>query len=448
MSIDAIMIQGEKARLFPVVSETNKENRIAAIFLALLPVLPDLTDSLFQSIKIRTGTRTKIECFTEVVLKSDPEKKHRPDGLIAIKSGGRTRLVLVEFKIGKNDLEQDQVERYLKLAKDHGIETVVTISNQFVARADHPPVQVSKALLRKVDLFHWSWMSIFTKCQLLQIDGTIEDPLQKIILDEFVRFLEHSSTGVAGFTQMNKGWKDVVTKAKTGALLQKSAPEVEETVAGWLEEQRDICLLLSRMIGKPVRQKIEPKLLKDNILRLKTEIANFCETKDLTALYQVPDAASDILVEADLVRRTIDVSMRVKAPADKQSTKARVNWLLRMIKSDDERIIVRAHWPSKVGHTQSRLSILRENPEAIQAENAKLAPHSFQILLIEPLAGRFAGTRTFIEDMERIVPEFYSLIGQHLKAWQPPAPKLRVPKEDQDEPQTLLTLTKPVSPQN
>ncbi|MCF6304247.1 MAG: hypothetical protein L3J33_02615 [Rhodobacteraceae bacterium] len=353
-------------------------------------------------------------------------------------------MALVEFKIGKKDLEQDQVERYLKLAKDHGIENVITISNQFVARADHPPIQVSKTLLKKVGLFHWSWMSILTNCQLLLTEDMIADPLQKMMLEEFIRFLTHPSTGVAGFTQMNKGWKDVVTKAKTGALLQKSAPEVEATVAGWLEEQRDICLLLSRMVGKPVQQKINAKLLKDNVLRLKTEIAKFCETKDLTAIYQVPDAASDILVEADLTRRTIDVSMKVKAPANKQSTKARVNWLLRMIKDEDDRIIIRAFWPSKVGHTQNRLADLREKPKIIQAENAKLAPHSFQILLIEPLAGRFAGTRTFIEDVERIVPEFYSLVGQHLKAWQPSAPKLRAPKEDQGESPSLLTLTKPI----
>ena len=444
MSLSEIMVQGEKARLFPVVSETSKENRIASIFLALLPLLPDMTSNLLRTVNIKTGIRTKIECYTEIVLKNDIDKKDRPDGLIVIKSGGKTRLVLVEFKIGKNVLKQDQVERYLSLAKDHGIERVITISNQFVARADQPPIKVSKTFLKKVKLYHWSWMSIFTSCQLLQIEKSIKDPLQNAILDEFVRFLEHASTGVSGFTQMNKGWKEIVSKARTGGLLTKSDPDVEATVAGWLEEQRDICLLLSRMVGQPVRQKINTKLLKDNILRLKSEIAKFCETKDLTATYQIPDAASDILLEADVVRRTIDVSMKIKAPTDKQSTKARINWLLRMLKTDDTRIYIRAFWPSRVGHTQIKLIDLRENPEIIQAENTKLTPHTFQILLIEPLAGRFSGTRTFIEDIERIVPEYYSLVGQYLKAWQPSAPKLIKPPPEDKCSNNVLTLKSPI----
>ncbi len=140
------LAQGEPARLFPVVAETNKENRVASVFLALLPLLPDLSKTLFQTISMRLGVRTKIECYTEVVFESDAEKTNRPDGLIVVTNGKNTWTALVEFKIGKADLEQDQVERYLKLAKENSIDAVITISNQFVARADHPPVKVGKQL--------------------------------------------------------------------------------------------------------------------------------------------------------------------------------------------------------------------------------------------------------------------------------------------------------------
>ncbi len=354
---------------------------------------------------------------------------------------------MVEFKIGKADLEQEQVERYLKLAKDNSIDAVITISNQFVARADHPPVKVGKQMLRKVELFHWSWMSIFTACRLLQLEPKSCDPEQEHLLNEFIRFLGHKSTGVSGFDQMNKGWRNVVSAAKTGDTLAKTSPDVEATVAGWMEEQRDLCLLLSRVVGKAVCQKIETKYVKDPNQRLKAEIASFCEHKSLDAVFQVPDAASDIRVEADLVRRTIDIAMNLKAPADRVSTKARVNWVLRMLKTDDERIILRAHWPSKVGHTQESLVKLRENPEAIQTQNPKLAPHKFDVLMIEPLANRFAGPRTFIEDVERMLPEFYALAGQHLKAWQPKAPKPVEPPKAVAEAEVsggILKLSNPI----
>lgn len=442
MPIADIVIQGEKARLFPVVADTSKENRIASIFLALLPEIPDLAKDLLQSAGVNVGKRSSIECYTEVHLKNDADKNDRPDGLISVKTGSKSWQALIEFKIGKADLEKTQVERYLKLAKSHSIDAVITISNQFVARVDHPPVQVSKALTKKTGLFHWSWMSILTKCQLMEL----EDTEQKSLLSEFVRFLEHKSTGVSGFSQMNKGWKEIVTTARTGGTQQKSSAEVETTVAGWLEEQRDICLLLSRNVGKTVRQKIPAKFANDPILRLKTEISRFCEKNTLAAGYQVPDAASDIEVEADLVGRTIVVSMQLTAPKNRVSTKARVNWLLRMLKSTDERIIVRAHWPSRVDCTQVPLVELRENPEKIQTANLKLAPHKFEVLHFEALGPRFAGSRTFIEDLERAIPEFYASVGQYLKAWQPSPPK-PVKKLHAENPETggsdvVLTLTR------
>lgn len=423
MTLPDILSGGEEARLFPIVAETSKEKRIASVFLALLPNIPDLASDLLKTSKVRVGSRSKITCYTEVVLKNDAEKKDRPDGLIIVENGKSKWMALVEFKIGKADLEQDQVERYLRLAKDNDIDAVITISNQFVARADHPPVTVSKVLLRKTKLFHWSWMYIYTRSQLLQLDDAIDDIEQKFLLDEFVRFLDHPSTGVSGFTQMNKGWRGLVSTAGAGGALSKTSLDVENTVAGWIEEQRDICLLLTRLVGKTVQQKISRKLIDDPNLRLKEEIAEFCKTKDLTAIFQVPDAAADIIVEADLVRKSVDVSMRLKAPEDKKTTKARVNWLLRMLKDDDERIIIRAHWPSRLEHTQVRLIELREDPDRIQSSNPKVAPNSFEVLLVTNLANRFGGSRTFIEDLETAVPDFYSLIGQNLKEWQPPAPK-------------------------
>jgi len=124
------------------------------------------------------------------------------------------------------------------------------------------------------------------------------------------------------------------------------------------------------------------------------------------------------------MRRTVSASMKLKAPLDRKSTKARINWLLRMLKDDDPRLQIRAHWPGRAPATQEPLALLREKPEALQTENQDATPHSFEVLLVERLGKRFAGRRTFIEDVERIVPDFYDLVGQYLRAWQaaPPRP--------------------------
>ena len=422
--------QGEPARLIPIVADSSKEQRIASVFLALLPKIPELASSLLSSVDVKIGKRTKIETFTEVVLECGQEAADRPDGLIRIDTGRGEWRALIEAKIGKSEIKEEQVVRYLELARSNKIDAVITISNQFVARADHPPVNAPKTLLRKAKLFHWPWMWVLTKSQLLRLDDRIDDSEQKFLLDEFVRFLEHPSTGVDSFKQMNKGWKDIVRSVGAGEQLKKNSEGVEGAVASWIEEQRDLCLLLSRHVGHSVHLKIERKHRDDPIGRLKDEIDKLIGTSVLSTTLQVPDAASDIDVEADLMRKCVRVGMRVKAPMDRKSTKARMNWLLRMLKDDDPRVIVRALWPWRAVATQRPISDLRDNPTLIQAENEKLVPNSFEVFLVEDLGGRFSGSRTFIEDVERLVIEFYHLVGQHVRSWQPPPPKPLSPKSD------------------
>ena len=62
-------------------------------------------------------------------------------------------------------------------------------------------------------------------------------------------------------------------------------------------------------------------------------------------------------------------------------------------------------------------------PEALQSDNKDAKPHTFEVRLVERTGKRFAGSRTFIEDIEKIVPAFYDLVGQHVRSWQPPPPK-------------------------
>ena len=53
-----------------------------------------------------------------------------------------------------------------------------------------------------------------------------------------------------------------------------------------------------------------------------------------------------------------------------------------------------------------------------------MAPTGFEVLMIEDLAGRFSGRRTFIEDLEKVIPEFYEKVGQHLRRWNPSPPPI------------------------
>lgn len=434
------LIQGEKARLIPVGAESNKEARVLSVGLAMMTQIPALSKNLLASCNYRLGTRAKLAAWTEVTLGSK-DNKDRPDALLQITNGKTIWTALIEAKIGKATLSEEQVSKYVALAREYNIDAVITVSNQMVARADHHPITIPKNQLRKVQLFHWPWAWIQSEAEILRANNGVNDTEQSYMLDEFIRFLGHHSTGIESFTQMNKGWKAVVKEAVSQTKLKRTDQDVEETVGAWLQEQRDLALLMSKHIGKNVHLKMDRKVKDDPVARLKHRIADFCDTNTLFTTLQIPDAASDLLIQANLPTRSISVSMRLKAPQDKKSTPARVNWLLRMLKEaeSDARIIVKASWPSVIDDTSCALTELRENPDRIQCSNPKHAPTAFEVVLLLDSAVRFSGSRTFIEDVEEATRSFYDLVGQNLKAWQPSPPKpISRPKPTNNEPDIEL----------
>ncbi len=147
------------------------------------------------------------------------------------------------------------------------------------------------------------------------------------------------------------------------------------SVGCWFEEERDLCLQLSRHVGQRVEALMARKLQGNPSDRLKAGIAHLVTEQCLTSVYRIPDSAADIEVNADLTRKTVSTGMKIKAPLDRKSTKARLNWLLRMLKDDDPRLIIRAYWPGRAPATQAPLSVLRDTPEALQTDNKDAAPH-------------------------------------------------------------------------
>src|SRR3546814_3106248 len=105
--------------------------------------------------------------------------------------GGRTWRCLVEAKIGKAEIEAEQVERYLTIARPHKVDAVLTISNQFVALPTHSPLSLPKAALRGVEPFHWSWLHLLTEAELPLESQKVAQPEQRYILAEMDRYFSH-----------------------------------------------------------------------------------------------------------------------------------------------------------------------------------------------------------------------------------------------------------------
>lgn len=415
MTLPASLKSGEVARLLPVTVDSNKEARAASILLATLSAVRPFREAMLDSIGLRSGKRATLGGYTEVVFAKDPAGgKSRPDGLLILDTGGgKTSSALVEAKIGKAELEPEQVERYLALAKASGIDAVITISNQFATLPTHSPVKVSKAAVKGVALYHWSWVFAWTQAKLLLTENVFDNPAEKYILTEMVRYFGHPNIGMSRFDRMNADWKDLVAKIQAGAVLPKTDASVEASVSSWHQEVRDLCLLMTRKLNAPVQAYISKPHRDDPELRMRDDCEHLVKNHKLYARLDIPDAAAPLEVVADLVRRSVCIYMSVTAPKDKKKTSA------------PENVYIRASWPGRAPITQALLKDLREDPALIEGGNKTLAPVAFEVMLVHDMAAKFSGAKTFIEQLEEAVPRFYKDVGQHLRAYVAAPPKLQ-----------------------
>jgi len=426
---------GEQARLFPVLSTTSKEGRTTSIVLACMAKIDEFGASLLQTVGQRVGVRTTIQTYTEVVLKSGEfAKKQRPDGLIVAKTGSREWRALVETKIGSSELEADQIDRYRQLAKENGIDCVITISNQFATTPEAHPLagDINKRL--KIPVFHWSWMYVLTEADLLLGNDGVQDVDQRILLNELRRFLTHESAGVKGFDRMPKEWTELNRLVSSGGVISVRSPEAQEVVAAWHQETRDLTLILSRMTETAVTEKLQKKHKTNFAERQKAALSQLASDQCLLSELIVTDAAAPLEIQADLRGRTVSVGMTLRAPEDRKSTPARVNWLLRQLKSSNlTDLYVRLYWPGRSEPTQHPVAELLDDVSSACKDREHLAPHSFSIFVSKRLGGRFTQQTNFIVDLEELVPSFYGDVGSKLTAWKKSAPKIKEERSSSED---------------
>lgn len=437
---------GEVARLIPVVADSSGEKRTASVILSAMRGVHQFRKIMLSSIGVRVGARATVHAWTEIVLKDEAANgiktnKDRPDGLLVVETGKSNWTALIEAKVANAEIDEDQLTRYLQLAKKHNINAIITISNQFVALPSHHPIKVGKNLTKNVELYHWSWMYLLTQATLMLDGNEVESPDQRFILAEVERYLSHDRSGISRFDSMNKEWKDLIAKVKSNAPLLKSSEEVENTVSSWHQEQRDLCLVMSRKIGQQVTLRLSRSHRTDPQQRLKDDCEELVKSRVLNCELDIPNAAAPLKVCADLTSRTIICSMRLDAPQDKKSTTARVNWLTRQLNGIEQRdIFVKVLRPGRAVESQSLLAAAIENPSLLESEGSNVVPNAFEVFYMVDLAGKFAGSKKFIEELEKAVPHFYKQAGERLRAWVPPAPKIkRSDPVDRDEPDRTET---------
>ena len=422
---------GQRAALFPALSEGSREKRAVSILLACMEQAPELADSLLRGQGAPLGRRSRLKAWTEagpIGIKG----AERPDGRIEVRSSrGQTWVALLEAKIGKATLDSAQIAAYLAETRAAGADALITVSNDFAVLPDHHPTYRGR-VGRGIALLHWSWSSILTKCRLLSNGGEIEDRDHLWLIEHLVRFLAHPSTGVTRFDRMPPSWKEAADAVAAGARIKKGSEAALEVAAAWVQETRDLGLQLTELLHQPVRVKLSRSERDDPMAFVNRVLEGLSNDQGLEIEYVIPDGVSGLKVWADLRSRTLTSSMTIGAPEDRKTARARVNWLLRQLaKTHEEGVYVRAMYGRR-GDVQEALVKVREDPDVLCKEDPKICPTRFEVRLIDSLGRKMEGPRTFVQALEKHVPEFYTQVGQNLRPWVPSAPRVAGEPEEEE----------------
>jgi hypothetical protein len=194
------------ARLIPTTGiggEEDQEQRATSSLLAVMRAVPEFGRALLAPLGAPPG---RITTYTEVPLPDLAEKKWRPDGVIVVERGKVRWSCLVEVKTGGHPLRVEQVTAYLDLARQHGFDAVLTISNAITSSSAQSPVTVDAKRLKRTPLRHLSWLDVLTQAIIQTQHRAVSDPDQAWILGELVAYLDNARSGAGGFDDMGDKW--------------------------------------------------------------------------------------------------------------------------------------------------------------------------------------------------------------------------------------------------
>lgn len=410
------------ARLIPVAGirgQEEQEIRAASSLLAVMGAVDEFGKALLREIGAPTG---RISTFTEVPLKTAAGQVLRPDGAIVVERGKTSWRCLVEVKTGNAPLASEQTANYLDLAREHGFDAVLTISNQISGAPDEVPVDIDRRKLRSVALRHLSWWRILTEAVMQHQHKGVKDRDQAWILRELIAYLEHEKSGAVGFEDMGQHWVSIRNAARDGTI-RATDPGVRDVVDRWEQFVEYLCLGLSQDLGVQVAsaqsRSRDGDRWTDSLLKVLSE-----EGK-LKSSFRVPDAVGPIEVEADLRARLTRTTVTIKAPKDGRPL-TRINWILRQLNTAPEDLRIEVLFARTKETTALLLSPARENPkDLLSPTDPKREPRAFNLSLARPLGTkRGRGERSFVLETRRQVVGFYADLVENLKSWQPKAPKM------------------------
>lgn len=412
-----------EARLIPtsgISGAEEQERRATSALLAVLTAVREFGRGLTQPLGAPAGN---IQAFIEVPFMLG-EKRCYPDGLIRVTRGQKTWTALVEVKTGTNQLAAEQLENYLDIARNHGFDALITISNEIPPAAGQHPTKLDKRKLRRVAMYHLPWSQILAEAVVQKEHRGVADPDQAWVLGELIRYLEHPRSGALEFEDMGASWVPV-REAVAAGTLRASDKGAADVAARFDALLRYVSLRLGRTLGTEVVPVLSRKEASEPILRTSALVESLVKEGRLSGAIRIPNAVAPLTIEVDLRAGRIACLIDVDAPREGRQT-TRVNWLVRQLRNAPDSLRVEAFAAhARSGSTASLLKEVREDP-AVLVQDPKKDLRSFRLALTNQLGTkRGRGRGGAIDSVLDAVDMFYGEVLQHIKGWTAVPPRMR-----------------------
>lgn len=402
--------------------------RATSALLAVMMAVPDFGRALLKKAQAPAGN---IKTYIEVPIRVEQKRGFRPDGAIVLSRGSNSWKALVEVKTGTRELEVGQIETYLDLAKVHNFDAVITISSQLTAALVNHPLIIDKKRIKKVALYHWSWVEVLSEAIIQREHRGIQDTDQEWILGELISYLEHENSGALQFHDMGSNWASVRDGARD-ASLRSGDGGVSDIADRWDQFMQYLCLFLGRDLGIKVIQVLSKREHAEPASRQSYLINQLVQVGSLDGVLRIPRAVGDVSVLASLRGRTVIASVTVPAPADKRN-QTRINWLLKQLERTTCPLRIEAQLSGTRTTVSARLSDLRDDPSRLLPGDKAHQIKAFIVSLTDEMGTKRSGGRgSFIGEASDLVLRFYREVVQEIKPWSAAPAKLPKARDDED----------------
>ena len=409
----------QPARLFSVTGVGNAEEQERRATSTLLSTMMAVRDFGRALVARFGGPAGSIETYLEVPFTLD-ERTSIPDGVIRVARAGRIWTALLEVKTGSSPLRQEQVERYLDLARQQGYDAVITLSNDLAPVGGMHPIAVDGRKLRNVALHHISWSEVLHEAQMQLAHRGVEDRLQAWLLAELIRYLEHPRSGAAGFDDMGMAWVPI-REAVAANTLRVADRKISAVTTSWEKLVRHLSLQMTSQLGVTVSPVVPRKLARDHPARAQAAAAELAASGTLSATLRIPGAAGPMSVVADLRTAQIRTSVEVVAPRGGGGPR-RINWMVRQLADAPDALTVEVLFARREQTSCELLKDVRANPAALLPDPTAEV-RAFRLTSSLPMGTKRNGLRkAFVPSVNDAVEAFYARVVQSLRPVPPKIP--------------------------